>query len=308
MVDKAEDANGPPDWALQPRLEDGFVFGLGMRRSQDHPERDLYFAMRAARDSIAEWLAETEMPTPHLVPPMPIDLSGVRVEKLAYDRKAERWYVLAHLDLQQEAERVAAEVAALEDALFRADKLVMNSDLEFDDRLRSALAILYDLERREQYRARYRVLAGGELEAPRDIDAATLQDHADDVLSSHGVRILVGGDATDALYVDLEASVINAIGEVHIGRNLFGEGLISISLNESQQRRHGWIYVELAGEIQMNIEGGDARSHMVPLRVVDIGPDTETARARAIRHASQEVNQIVRENLLQIAGVQRGGP
>ncbi len=307
MVEEAENTNGPPAWSIQTRLEDGLVFGLGIRRAQDRSERDLYLAMREARDSIAEWIDEHEIPPPRLLPVVPFDVSGIFIEKIAYDWDAERWYVLAHMDLQKEASRVAAKIAVLNDRLSQADQQVVNTGLEFDDRLRSALAILYDLERRGQYRAQYRVLAGEELQGSLELDVATLQDHADDLLSEHGVRVLVDGNSTDALYVDLEASVFNAIGEVHIGRNLFGEGMISISMNEKQWQRDRSVYLELAGEIQMIIEGGDARSYTVPVRVVEIGVDVESARLRAIRSVSQEVNRIVRETLIQIAGVQQEG-
>jgi hypothetical protein len=301
MMDQVEETDSPPKWAMQTRSEDGLVFGLGVQRADHRPEQDLYYAMRNARRSIGDWLDENELPASRLVPALPFDLSGVALEKLAYDTEGETWYVLAYLDLEMEAERVAAEIAELEETLVRADGRARDADAEFDDRLRAALSILYDLERRDQYRAQYRALAGEELETPRDIDVASLQDHADDVLSEHGVRILVDGDSSDGLYADLEASIMNAMGDVHIGQNVFGEGLISISLNESRSRRHGYDYLELGGEIQMNIEGGDARSYTVPLRFVGMGSNIDEARFRAIRLASQEVAEIVRATLLELA-------
>jgi hypothetical protein len=305
MVDQVENVNGPPEWAMQSRSEKGLVFGLGVHRANHSPARDLYYAMRDAQNSIGDWLKKNEMPVPRLVPPHPFDLSGIRLEKLAHDTVGETWYVLAFLDLDEEASRVAADVAALEESLVRADARTQDADSEFDDRLRSALSILYDLERRDQQRAQYRILAGEELETPKLIDVAMLQDHADDVLSEHGVRVLVDGDSSDGLYTDLEASVMNAIGDVHIGQNVFGEGMISISLNESHSRRHGFDYLELGGEIQMNIEGGDARSYTVPLRIVGMGSNVDEARFRAVRRARQEVARIVRATLLEMAN--RGG-
>ncbi len=301
MIDQVEETDAPPKWVMQPRSEKEFVFGLGVQRAKHRPEQDLYYAMRDARRSIGDWLGKNEMPKPRLVPPMPFDLSGIRLEKLAYDTEGESWYVLAFLDMREEAERVAAEITAVEDRLFRSDKRIEDANLEFDDRLRAALAILYDLERRDQLRAQYRVLAAEELETPSHIDAAAFQDHADDVLSEHGVRILVDGDSSDGLYADLEAAVMNAMGDVHIGQNVFGEGLINIWLTESRSRRHGYEYLELGGEIQLNIEGGDARSYTVPLRIVGMGANVDEARFRAVRRASQEVGQIVRDTLLAIA-------
>ena len=76
-------------------------------------------------------------------------------------------------------------------------------------------------------------------------------------------------------------------------------------INESQSRRHGYEYLELGGEIQMNIEGGDAHSYTVPLRVVGIGSDIDEARFRASRDASKEVSRIVRATLLEMASSDR---
>lgn len=305
MLDQVEQTKGPPEWAMRSRSEEGFVFGLGVHRANHRPihrpEQDLYYAMRDAQNSIGDWLGKNEMPLPRLVPALPFDLSGISFEKLAYDTQGEAWYVMAFLDLGEDSGRVAAEVAALEEALLRADERAEDANAEFDDRLRAALSILYNLERRDQQRAQYLVLAGKELETPSHIDVAMLQDHADDVLSEHGVRVLVDGDSSDGLYADLEASVLSALGDVHIGQNVFGEGMISISLNESRSRRHGFDFLELGGEIEMNIEGGDARSYTVPLRIVGMGSNLDEARFRAIRLASQQVAQIVRATLLEMA-------
>jgi hypothetical protein len=301
MIDQVDETDGPPKWVKQTRFEDRLVFGLGVHRANQRPERDLYYAMRDAKNSIGDWLDEHELPPPRLLPPLAFDLTAVRLEKLAFDREGESWYVLAFMDLEEEADRVAADVAAVEEALIRWNARIQDEQNEFDDRLRAALAMIYDLERHEQYRGQYRVLAGEELETPNNIDVAVLQDHADDVLSDHGVRILVDGNSSADLYADLHASVMTAMGEVHIGQNIFGEGSISISLNESPSRRHGFNYLELGGEIQMNIEGGDARSYTVPLRVIGMGSSLDEARFRASRLASKEVAQIVRVTLLRMA-------
>ena len=52
----------------------------------------------------------------------------------------------------------------------------------------------------------------------------------------------------------------------------------------------------------MNIEGGDAHSYSVPLRIVGMGSNIDEARFRAIRLARQEVARIVRATLLEMAG------
>jgi hypothetical protein len=301
MIDEVNETQGPPKWAKQQRVEDGFVFGLGVRRSDRSPAQDLYYAMRDARQSIGDWLDENQMPSARLVPPLPFDLSGISLLELAYDRVGKRWYALAGLDIGAEAERVGAEVAAVEGRLIRADSRVADSSLESDEQVRAALSILYDLERLSQYRAQYQILGGQAPEPPGAIDFALLQDHADNALSEHGVRVLVNGNSSDALYADLRESVLNAMDEVHIGRSMFGMGLISILLNESQSRRDGYQYLELGGEMQMNIEGGDAPGHTVPLRIVAIGSDLAEARFRAARDARKEVARIVRANLLEIA-------
>ena len=94
-------------------------------------------------------------------------------------------------------------------------------------------------------------------------------------------------------------------GLVHFKLSDSGSGWIRIHLNESWTFNRGFNYLELDGEIVMSIEGGDARSYSVPLRVVGIGIDAEEASFRATRDARREIGRIVRATLREMGT--RGG-
>jgi len=236
-----------------------------------------------------------------LLPESAIDLSRVRFERLAHDTEQDRWYALAHLDLTEEAERLEAEVGGIERSLRGSLEDLTSTRVEYDDRVRAALSILYEVERRDLLRRRYVAVHDEVLEIPADLSDDLLRENADDLLSKHGVRVLVEGTSFDELDSKLETSVASAIGEVHLKQSDSGFGLIRIHLSESWTYNRGYNYLELDGEIVMSIEGGDARSYTVPLRIVGIGVDAEEASFRATRDAGQEIGRIVRAALREMS-------
>ena len=76
--------------------------------------------------------------------------------------------------------------------------------------------------------------------SPADLSDSVLRERADDLLSEHGVRIRVEGTTFEEMESTLQASVTNAIGEVHLKRSDSGFGLIRVDLNESWTFNRGY--------------------------------------------------------------------
>jgi hypothetical protein len=305
LVDQVEVDDEAPDWLDRDRVEDGILYGIGIQTgSSRQPEEDLYLAMHAARRAIVVWLeargAGIARPGA-LLPPLRVDPEHVGFERLAYDEENDRWYALARLDIASEAAAVQAAVVELERRLAAAQLRVVDPGVEPDDRVQAALSILYSVETRQQYDALHHALTGEQISPPAGLDDASLLDRADDVLARHGMRVTVQGWSVPGLY----EAVGTALGEVHIPIDEFGRGMVSVLILESDGFGPHNPYLELDGRVEVAIEGGDARTHATPFRVVSTGASLEEARFRAARSTNEEVERIVRETLQTIGGVQR---
>jgi hypothetical protein len=300
LLPRVETVKGAPDWVHRPRLDQGFVYGVGIHPGRRSPEQSLYMAMSAARSAVVAWLQArgARAESQHgLNPPLVIDDDVIDFERLAHDPQADRWYALARLDLAANEAAVVAQVAQLENALRRAQQKLLDASLEDDDRIRSALAIVFGLDRRNQWAAAYHAFSAQALRVPQGLDDATLQEQADDLLSAHGVRILVDGPDVPGLY----GSVSSAMGRVHIRSDEFGPGLVTVRIVESSGFGPGNPYLEIDGQVEMAIEGGDARSYTTPFHVVSSGIDIDEARFRAARTINLEVERIVSDTLRTLA-------
>lgn len=304
LVDRVEVDDEAPDWLDRDRVEDGMLYGIGIEAGGRQPAEDLYLAMHGARRAIVVWLeargAGIAQPGA-LLPPVRIDPEHVAFERLAYDEKAHRWYALARLDIGAETAAVDAAVVELEHRLAAAQVRVVDPGVPEDDRLRAALSILYDLDRRHQYAAIRHALTGDQRTPPTGLDDESLRPRAAEVLSRHGVRVIVEGWSVPGLY----EAVGGAMGEVHLPTDEFGRGLVSILVTESDGFGPGNPYLEIDGHVEVAIEGGDGRTYSTPFRVVSTGASLDEARFRAARAVNQEVGGIVRETLRTIGGARR---
>lgn len=302
LQDQVEVRDSRPDWIDRPRVDDGVIYGIGIEEGGRDANQDLFLAMENARRSIVIWL-EAQMASSNqpgdLLPPLAVDPDRIGLERLAHDTRADRWYALARLEIAPEAKRNAERVAAIETDLATAQGRVSDGSTESDDRVRAALAILFDVERRRKEQALHRVLTGQELPVPAGLEAAALVERADDLLSRHGVRVLVQGGPIPGL----QQAVGSAVGEVHLQTDEFGRGLVSVQIVQSDSFGPGNPYLEVDGTVEVAIDGGDARTYSTPFRVVTTGVSADDARYRASRQVNAEVARIVRETLRNMARV-----
>jgi hypothetical protein len=299
MMAQVEVTKAPPEWLNQERIEDGVLYGIGVQGEQTSPEQDLYLAMVDARRSVLHWLeqrgARVEAPF-DLVPPLVIDETGIGFERLAHDTEHDRWYALARLDLRAETASAARQVEELNQRLARDHAVVIDDRSERGNRMRSALAVLYSLDRRAQWLTLYERLSEQPLATPEGLETKALAERARDVLAQHRVRVVLEGADFPGLY----ETVVGAIGEVYLRADDFGEGLVAVRLGESNSFSQGWPYLQIDGEVQIAFEGPNARMQTVPLHVVTSGVDADEARFRAAHDVNAEVRRILRQELAEL--------
>jgi hypothetical protein len=189
------------------------------------------------------------------------------------------------------------EVTRLNVTLAKARVELVDDRQETDDQVRAALAIIYTLDRRQQYAARYHALTGDSIPDAQGLDDASLQNRADDFLDAHGVRILVEGAQVPGLYESVGA----VLGAVHLRSDEFGKGVVTVRLAESNSFGAGYPYLQLDGHVEVAIEGGDARTYTEPIHIVSSGVDIDEARYRAGRTVNHEVSEIMRRTLMKLA-------
>jgi len=300
MLAHVEKVDGAPQWVHRPRVQDDMIYGVGIQRAEGNPDRDLYRVMRAARESVSSYLVARGgiAVTPReLHPPLRVDESTIEFERLAHDEKNGRWYALARLDTAVATAKLMKEVTQLNVKLATARLKLVDEDQETDDQVRAALAIIYTLDRRQQYAARQHALTGESIPEAQGLDDTSLQNRADDFLDAHGVRIVVEGEQIPGLY----ESVGGVLGAVHLRSDEFGHGVVTVSLAESNSFGAGYPYLQLDGQVEVAIEGGDARTYTEPIHIVSSGVDIDEARYRAGRTANQEVSEVVRRTLAKLA-------
>lgn len=300
MLAHVETVDRAPEWVNRERRQEGMIYGVGIAREEGRPDRDLYRAMREARESVSSYLVERGgiAVTPRgLYPPLPVDENAIGFERLAHDEKGRRWYALARLDVDAATRKLMKEVTQLNVRLASARVKLVDDSQETDDQVRAALAIIFALDRRQQYAARHNALTGEPLPDAQGLDDDSLQNRADDFLDAHGVRIVVEGDYIPGLH----ESIGGVLGSVHLRSDEFGRGVVTVRLSESNSFGAGYPYLQLDGHVEIAIEGGDARTFTEPIHIVSSGVDIDEARYRAGRSATHEVTEIVRRTLMKLA-------
>jgi hypothetical protein len=300
LVGQVEQVEGTPEWAHHRRVEGDRVYGVGVEARGTSAEQALYRALRKANASVANWLdgqgVRARSPRA-LNDRLAVPEERIEFERMAHDEIANRWYVLARFDLAAARGDLHARIAETNVALSRSEARLLDEEQENDERIRAALALIFSLDRRQQYEMAVRALRGEGSEVPDGLDSRVLQEEADNYLSQHGVRILTQGLEVPGL----ESGIESTLSEVYLQRDAFGRGLISVRLEESQAFERSNRYLEIDGRVEVAIEGGDARTYSTPFHVVSTGADLEEARFRAARTVHLEVARILRETFRAMA-------
>jgi hypothetical protein len=300
LLERVEVDDEPPDWLDHDRISKGHVYGIGIQSDRRRPAEDLYQAMYSARRTIVVWIesrgAVADEPG-SLLPPVRVDPERIEFERLARDKKANRWYALARLDIERERQLIRAEVETIEKRMEAAVDRLDDDDAPTAVRTRAALGLRYDLVRRDQYDRLHVALTGEALERDEDLDDAELGALADEVLGAHGVRIQIEGSDVHGLKEAIGA----ALGEVGLRNDEFGQGLVSVRLFESDAAfGPDNPYLEIEGTVETALLGGNEPPATRPLRVVRTGASLAEARFGAAREINADVAQIVRESLREI--------
>jgi hypothetical protein len=303
LVADVETNEGPPKWLHREREVGGYIYGIGIQSGGRGSAQDLHLAMHAARRTVVVWLesrgAGAGAPA-SLLPPMQLDPEQIDFERIARNTRNNRWYALARLDVARESAELRTAVADLEREITQARAELNDSSATSNERLRAALSIVYDVDRRKQLDAIYHALTHSNLTPPAGLEDTALLDTATGLLSSHGVRVVVEGRPVAGLH----ETVSSAIGEVQLRSDEFGRSLVTVRLIEGNEFEPSDPYLKIEGHVEWSIESGEGPSLGTPFHVVSTGDSLEEARFRAARTIHQEVARILRETLRTLGGTE----
>ncbi len=288
----------PPKWRDHPREKGDDIYGVGIVRGRGNRDVDLYRVRAEAVRSVVDYLRgrgmRVEAPR-GLVPPLDVEPRAVFFEKIAHDKRADVWYCLARLDRDAEAHHLKRQVKEENERLARARKGLEAKAPE--ERLAAALAVLFHLDRRAEYRAQYRALTGQELDVPRRLRAARLEAAAREALAAYGVRLALSGDPVPGLAEGLTA----VLGKVSLPVREDGAGEIELAVRRRDQWAGGRPFVYLDGELRLHLEGPAGPSRMEPLHVKGSGVDLDEAQAKAAEALTRSASEALLAALGRIA-------
>ncbi len=270
----------PPKWLDHPREKGDDLYGVGMVKGRGNRDVDLYRVQEAAEHSVAEWLRGRGMrvESPRgLVTPLDVELRAVFFEKIAHNKRSDTWYCLARLDRDAEADYLKRQSKAENKRLATARKRL--DAKEPAARVRAALAVLFHLDRRAEYRAQYRALTGKGLDVPRKLRVDRLEPTARDLLAAYGVRLNTTGDAIDGL----TEAVAGALERLSLRPGSTGKGEVSVRIHRREQWAGTRPFVYLDGEMRVDLEGPTGPARMVPLHAKGSGTDLPEAEVQAAR-------------------------
>lgn len=294
LMDRVDRVNRAPGWLDEERVQGRYLYSVGMVEAQGSPEHDLHRAMIEARASLERWLVDNGARIESergLVPPLEVELRGMRFDRLAYDERGGMWYSLARLDRKAEARLAKVDWQRLNDQLAFDRGVVEATDQVWEDRVSSALDLLFGLDRRRQHAASYAFFADETLEDPEGLGSADLEGVARDLLMQHSVRVVLDVPPVDGLTERIDG----VFGAVYLATHEFGEGLLSVRLKERElfSASAATPYLYLEGEVQTAIPGGGAALRTIPIRVVETGMSLGEARGHAERAALLRIEQIL---------------
>ena len=297
-VPEVKERKRPPKWLDHPREKGDDLYGVGVVKGRGNRDVDLYRVQEAAQHAVAEWLRGRGMrvEAPHgLVEPLDVELRAIFFDKIAHNRRSDTWYCLAHLDRDAESDYLKDQVKGENERLNAARKQL---DAEAPGaRVRAALAVLFHLDRRAQYRAQYHALTGKELNVPRKLRVDRLEGAARELLTAYGVRLTATGDPVDGL----TEAVTGALERLSLRPAEGGKGEVALRIH----RREQWVgsrpFVYLDGEMRIDLEGPNGPARMVPLHAKGSGTDLPEAEVQAARALGEAAARSVIETARRIA-------
>ncbi len=274
----------PPKWLDHPREKGDDIYGVGVVKGRGNRDVDLYRVQAEAERSVAEWLRgrgmHAEAPR-GLVEPLDVELRAVFFEKIAHDKRTDTWYCLARLDRDAEADHVKRQAKEENHHLDAARKRL--DAKRPADRVAAALAILFHLDRRAEYRAQYRALTGKKLDVPRKLRVDRLEPAAREILADYGVRLTLTGEAVDGL----EAAITGALERLSLRPSDQGKGEVAVRIRRREQWSGGRPFLYLDGEMRVDLEGPTGPARMVPLHAKGSGIDLPGAQAQAAKELAE---------------------
>jgi len=280
----------PPKWLDHPREKGDELYGVGVVKGRGNRDVDLYRVQEAAQHAVAEWLRGRGMrvESPRgLVAPLDVELRAVFFDKIAHNKRSDTWYCLARLDRDAEAVYLKDKTQGENDRLKAARKR-LDADTPAA-RVGAALAVLFHLDRRAEYRAQYRALTGKALDVPRKLRVDRLEGAAREPLAAYGVRLTATGDPVDGL----TEAVTGALERLSLRPAEGGKGEVAVRIH----RREQWVgsrpFVYLDGEMRINLEGPTGPARMVPLHAKGSGTDLAEADVQAARGLGEAAAQSV---------------
>jgi hypothetical protein len=291
---EVDERKSPPKWLDHEREDGDALYGIGVVKGRGNRDVDLYRVQAAAEAAVADWLRDRGMRAVaprNLVPPMDVELRAIFIEELAHNKNSDLWYCLARLDRGTEATYAKDRWKETNERLDAA-----RDGLEADaaeERLAAGLAILFELDRRAQYRVQYHTLTGKGLDPPRRLSDHRIESAARQALAAYGVQVSVTGTPVAGLRDAVEGtlqrlSLLPAAG---------GAGKVDVRLDRREASTDGRPFVYLEGELRVRLEGPAGPAHVTPLRAKGSGTDLDEADAEAARHIKEEVREGLVETL-----------
>jgi hypothetical protein len=291
---EVDERKSPPRWLDHDREDGDALYGVGVVKGRGNRDVDLYRVQEAAEAAVADWLRGRGMHATaprNLVPPMDVELRAVFIEAIAHNKNSDLWYCLARLD--REAESTYAK-DGWKEANERLD--TARDGLEADtaeERLVAGLAILFELDRRAQYRVHYHTLTGKTLDSPRRLSDHRIESAARQALAAYGVQVTVTG----APVPGLREAVEGTLQRVSLLPVAAGTGKVDVRLDRREAATDGRPFVYLEGELRVRLEGPAGPTHVAPLRAKGSGADPEEADAEAARRVKEAVRDALIDTL-----------
>ena len=301
LVQQVDARKGPPKWLDHARVQNGYIYGIGMETGGRDDSEALFRSMQAARRTILDFLDRREANTETKPTTDPIgikiDPSRIEFEKLAFDTRDRRWYALARLDIEKQSQELEAEARKLSQRLNALHAKLVSPTDPSAGQWRAALGIAADFERLTRVEQLYAGLTGSPMEPIASREASQWVQAANQALAEHGIRIVVDGPPV----AGLDQALNLVLGEFHLQTDEFGRGLITVHLHESKGFGPGNPYLEIDGSVEIALGGPGEVTDGANFNVVSTGDSLAEARFRAARLINEDVSEILRKTLESMA-------
>jgi hypothetical protein len=291
---EVDERKSPPGWLDHEREDGDALYGVGVVKGRGNRDVDLYRVQEAAEAAVADWLRDRGMLATaprNLVPPLDVELRAIFIEELAHNKNSDLWYCLARLDREAEATYSKDRWKEANERLDEArDGLEADSA---EERVAAGLAILFDLDRRAQYRVQYHALTGKSLDPPRRLTDHRIESAARQALAAYGVQVNITG----APVAGLREAVEGTLQRVSLLPAAGGAGKVDVRLDRRDASTDGRPFVYLEGELRVRLEGPAGPTHVAPLRAKGSGTDVDEADAEAARRVKEAIQDALIDTL-----------